>query len=93
MPFGFLCCGPTTLHNVVDTSDEEDSDNSSYGVRVSGVHLPDDPREPRGGSGQRRRPRRGVSGGGASSSEEEEEEGFIARMTSVNIYLFKPHHY
>lgn len=26
MPFGFLCCGPNTVNNVVDTSDDDDSD-------------------------------------------------------------------
>lgn len=83
MPYGFLCCGPSTVHNVVDTSDEEDSDSSGdYEARVSGMHVPGGSGDPRDGSGQRRRLRRGASGRSGSSGSEE-EVGFIGWMASA----------
>lgn len=85
MPYGFLCCGPSTVHNVVDTSDEEDSDSSGdYEARVSGMHVPGGSGDPRDGSGQRRRLRRGASGRSGSSGSEE-EVGFIGWMASVSM--------
>lgn len=80
MPFGFLCCGPTTVANVVDTSEDDSSDycevvrgGGGDGLRTPVGMVVDD-------SGLRHRRR--ISGSSSSS----EEIGFMARFTSVRSF-------
>lgn len=41
MSYGFLCCGPTTVYNVVDTSEDEDSDAEAEVARVRSSTVTD----------------------------------------------------
>lgn len=77
MPYGFLCCGPSTVYNVIDTSDEEsDGEAEVQGVRLAPViSTPEEVDGLRNGSGQLKR--RSSRGSGSS-----EEPSFMDRVNS-----------